>query len=117
NLRDFSAAETALNRSLALDPSPAAPLRDLVDVRYFSNQCAPALQSLDLLAQRAAPIPLDWFFRATCYDKMKQTQEAASAYQKFLDVDAGALPDQELSARLRLNLLLRELERKPKPKR
>jgi len=108
NQRDFAGAETALRRSLTLDPAPTEPLRDLENVYYFSHQCQPALATLDLLAQRATPPALDWFFRATCYDKLLQVKQAVAAYQRFLELDAGAHSDQDIEARGRVNLLARE---------
>lgn len=112
NLRDFPAAETALRHSLALDPTPVETLRDLSNTFYFSKQCQPALDALDLLAQRGTPTALDWFLRATCYDRLERKQEAAAAYQKFLDLDGNAHPDQVFEATQRRKLLLRELENK-----
>ena len=112
NLRDFPAAETALRRSLTLDPAPVETLRDLANTFYFSKKCQPALDALNLLAQRGTPTALDWFLRATCYDRLGKLQEAADAYQKFLDLDANAHPDQVFEATQRRKLLLRELEKK-----
>ena len=112
NLRDFPAAETALRHSLTLDPTPVETLRDLSNTFYFSKQCQPALDALDLLAQRGTPTALDWFLRATCYDRLERKQEAAAAYQKFLDLDGNAHPDQVFEATNRRKLLLRELENK-----
>jgi Flp pilus assembly protein TadD len=109
SLREYPAAERELRRSLALDPKPLAPLRDLADVLYLSQRCPAALSALDLLAQRTTPAPMTWFIRATCYDRLRQRQEAVTAYQKFLDLDGGSNPDQDFQARARMELLLREM--------
>jgi Flp pilus assembly protein TadD len=110
-LRDYATAESELRRSLALDPAPAGPLRDLLEVLYLSGQCPAALATLDLLAQRETPVVLNWFIRGVCYDRLGQKSEAVAAYQKFLDVDQRRTPDQDFQVQQRLKLLLRELKR------
>ena len=108
-LRDYSAAETQLRRSLELAPGNSDALRELVGVYYLSGQYEKTLSTLDLLAQRETLSPLSWFFRALSCDKLGRKPEAAAAYQKFLELDRGERPDQEFQAQARLTLLLREL--------
>jgi tetratricopeptide (TPR) repeat protein len=110
-LHDYAAAENELRRSLALAPANSDALRQLVGVYYLSGQYEATLSTLDLLAQRETPAPLDWFFRALSCDKLGRRPEAAAAYQKFLELDRGQRPDQEFQAQARLKLLLRELGR------
>jgi Flp pilus assembly protein TadD len=108
-LRDYSAAEKELRRSLELAPGNSDALRELVGVYYLSGQYENTLSTLDLLAQRETLSPLSWFFRALSCDKLGRKPEAATAYQKFLELDRGERPDQEFQAQARLTLLLREL--------
>ena len=108
--RDFGGAERELRHSLELDPAALGPLRDLAVAYHLSGQCPAALATLDQLAQRETPAAVHWFFRALCYDKLRQQPEAVAAYQKFLELDGGRNPDQEFQARQRLRILLRELE-------
>ena len=108
-LRDYSAAEKELRRSLELAPDNSDALRELVGVYYLSSQYEKTLSTLDLLAQRETLSPLSWFFRALSCDKLGRKLEAAAAYQKFLELDRGERPDQEFQAQARLTLLLREL--------
>jgi len=110
-LHDYAAAENELRRSLALAPANSDALRQLVGVYYLAGQYEATLSTLDLLAQRETPAPLDWFFRALSCDKLGRKPEAAAAYQKFLELDRGQRPDQEFQAQARLKLLLRELGR------
>jgi tetratricopeptide (TPR) repeat protein len=113
-LHDYSAAEKELRRSLELAPANSDALHQLVAVYYLSGQYAATLSSLDLLAQRETPAPLDWFFRALSCDKLARKPEAAAAYQKFIELDRGERPDQEFQAQARLRLLLRELGKGPR---
>jgi len=108
-LRDYTAAEKELRRSLELAPGNSDALRELVGVYYLSSQYEKTLSTLDLLAQRETLSPLSWFFRALSCDKLARKPEAAAAYQKFLELDRGERPDQEFQAQARLTLLLREL--------
>ena len=108
-LRDYTAAEKELRRSLELAPGNSDALRELVGVYYLSGQYENTLSTLDLLAQRETLSPLSWFFRALSCDKLGRKSEAAAAYQKFLELDRGERPDQEFQAQARLTLLLREL--------
>jgi len=108
-LRDYTAAEKELRRSLELAPDNSDALRELVGVYYLSGQYEKTLSTLDLLAQRETLSPLSWFFRALSCDKLGRKPEAAAAYQKFLELDRGERPDQEFQAQARLTLLLREL--------
>jgi tetratricopeptide (TPR) repeat protein len=108
-LRDYTAAEKELQRSLELAPGNSDALRELVGVYYLSGQYEKTLSTLDLLAQRETLSPLSWFFRALSCDKLGRKPEAAAAYQKFLELDRGERPDQEFQAQARLTLLLREL--------
>jgi tetratricopeptide (TPR) repeat protein len=108
-LRDYSAAEKELRRSLELAPGNSDALRELVGVYYLSGQYEKTLSTLDLLAQHETLSPLSWFFRALSCDKLGRKPEAAAAYQKFLELDRGERPDQEFQAQARLTLLLREL--------
>jgi tetratricopeptide (TPR) repeat protein len=110
-LHDYTAAESELRRCLELAPANSDALRQLVGVYYLSGQYQSTLSTLDLLAQRETPAPLDWFFRALSCDKLGRKPEAAAAYQKFLELDRGERADQEFQAQARLKLLLRELGR------
>lgn len=113
-LHDYAAAEKELRRCLELSPGNSDALRQLVPVYYLSGQYGPTISTLDLLAKRETPAPLDWFFRALSCDKLGRKAEAAEAYRKFLELDRGQRPDQEFQAQARLELLLRELSRSGK---
>jgi len=108
---DFAAAEKELRRSLELSPGSSDALRQLVPVYYLSGQYEQTISTLDALAKRETPAPLDWFFRALSCDKLSRKAEAAEAYSKFLQMDRGQRPDQEFQAQARLRLLQRELSR------
>jgi Flp pilus assembly protein TadD len=113
-LRQYAPAEQELRRALELDPSNLSPLRDLVGVVYLSGNYNATINAIDLLQQHDTLNALDWFFRAISCDKLGRKQEAADAYQKFLDLDQGQHADQEFQARGRLVVLLPEVGKKKK---
>lgn len=113
-LRQYAPAEQELRRALELDPLNIGPLRDLVGVVYLSGNYNGTITAIDLLQQHDTLNALDWFFRAISCDKLGRKQEAAVAYQKFLDLDQGQHADQEFQARGRLVVLLPELGKKKK---
>jgi tetratricopeptide (TPR) repeat protein len=113
-MHDYTAAEKELRRCLELSPGNSDALRQLVPVYYLSGQYQPTISTLDLLAKRETPEPLDWFFRALSCDKLGRKAEAAEAYRKFLELDRGQRPDQDFQAQARLELLQRELSRSGK---
>ena len=113
-LRQYAPAEQELRRALELDSSNVGPLRDLVGVLYLSGNYNATINAIDLLQQHDTLNALDWFFWAISCDKLGRKQEAADAYQKFLDLDHGQHADQEFQARGRLVVLLPELGKKKK---
>jgi len=110
--KDYVDARGELQKSLGIDPKPIEVRRDLMDAEYLSGDCAAALQTLDQLEQHEPPKAGAWFLRATCYDKQQRIAEAASAYQKFLDMDQNRDDKQDFQARERLKVLERELNKK-----
>jgi tetratricopeptide (TPR) repeat protein len=113
-LRQYTPAQQELRRALEIDPSNIGPLRDLVGVLYLSGNYDATINAIDLLQQHDTLNALDWFFRAISCDKLGRKQEAADAYQKFLDLDHGQHADQGFQARGRLVVLLSELGKKKK---
>jgi superkiller protein 3 len=110
--RDFPAAERELRQALSIDRNSTDSLRDLANVYYLSQNCPATLQTLDLLAEREAPIAGSWFVRAICYDKLGRKAEAVAAYEKFLGLDQGRNENQSFQARQRIRILTQELQRK-----
>jgi protein O-GlcNAc transferase len=110
--KDYANARPELQKAIMLDPKQTDVLRDLMDAEYLGGDCPAALQSLDELDQRETPKAGVWFVRATCYDKQQRIAEAASAYQKFLDMDQGRNDKQDFQAHERLKVLERQLDKK-----
>jgi len=108
-LRQYASAERELRRASELDPSNMGLLRDLIGAVYLSGNYTATINAIDLLQQHDTLTALDWFFRAISCDKLGRKQEAADAYQKFLDLDQGQHADQEFQARGRLVVLRSEL--------
>ena len=110
--RDFPAAERELRRALGIDGTQNEVLRNLITTEYLAGNYNGALELLDILAKREAPLPIVLFVRATCYDKLQRKQEAVAAYRKFLDADNGRSDKEEFQASERLKVLQKELTKK-----
>lgn len=110
--RDFPAAERELRKSLTLDGKQTDALRNLISTEYLAGNYSGALELLDVLAKREAPLPIVLFVRATCYDKLQRKPEAVEAYRKFLDADNGRSDKEEFQASERLKVLQKELTKK-----
>jgi hypothetical protein len=52
------------------------------------------------------------FFRALCWDRLKQRPQAVESYRKFLAAAQGKFPDQEFQAKQRVRILENEMRKK-----
>lgn len=110
--KDYSGAVRELNEALRLDPSSTDTLRDLVSAAYLQKNFAATLAALDALGRREPPNAGAWFVRASCYDHMKQPEQALGAYQKFLAMNTDKNSNQYFEATQRVRFLQAVLKRK-----
>ena len=61
-----------------------------------------AIKAVDERAKYLPEIPMSYFLRATAYDHLRDTKNAARYYHQFLEVAGGKYPDQEWQAQHRL---------------
>jgi tetratricopeptide (TPR) repeat protein len=112
--KDYSAALQQLSVAYRLDPSASDVLADLAEAEYDNKNYSTALQALDALSKKTELPPAAWFFRAACYDKLEQPEQALDAYQKFLQLNTDQNDDMYFEATSRVRFLKRELENKKK---
>jgi Flp pilus assembly protein TadD len=113
-LHDYANATKILGQAYALNHKSASVLHDLANAFFLKEDYGSALGAMDRLAAIETPLPLSWFIRAICYDKLEHKVEAIDAYQKFLDQDNGKNDSQELEARHRIPALQKELKTLPR---
>jgi tetratricopeptide (TPR) repeat protein len=107
--REFAGAEKELKIALALDPASVVYLKDLSSTYYLGGNYPAALASMDEIAKVETPVPLSWFIRALCYDKLNQPKPALAAYEKFLQLTPDKNTDQVWQATERSKVLRRML--------
>jgi len=112
--KNYAEALQQLATAYRLDPTANGVLVDLAEAEYDNKNYATALQALDALAKREELPPASWFFRAACYDKLEQPEQALDAYQKFLQLNVDQNSDMYFEATSRVRFLKRELENKKK---
>ena len=108
--RDFAGAEKELRIALGLDGTNLVYLKDLSSTYYLSGNYAAALATMDEIAKREKPVPLTWFIRGLCYDKLNQPKPALAAYQTFLSITTDKNTDQVWQATERSKVLERMIE-------
>src|SRR5207237_7980192 len=59
-------------------------------------------KAMDMRAKYVPETPISYFFRATAYDHLHDSKQAAKYYHQFLETAAGKFPDQEWQATHRL---------------
>lgn len=110
--RDFPAAEKELRIALTLDRTGLIYLKDLSSTYYLAGNYPDALATMDEIAKVEQPVPLSWFIRALCYDKLSQPKPALAAYEKFLQLTPDKNTDQVWQATERSKVLRRMLGNK-----
>jgi tetratricopeptide (TPR) repeat protein len=95
-----------------LKPDSVPAWNELASVLIVNENYAEGLAALDKVKALGKEIPGDLFLRALSLDHLKMKPQALSAYQQFLNADAGAHPDQEFQARQRARIIENELKKK-----
>jgi Flp pilus assembly protein TadD len=100
--RDFPAAQQVLIETVKLKPDMGQAYGDLAVVAAENKNYELAIRALDARAKYLPETPGTYFLRATSYDNLKASKQAAENYRQFLAVAQGKYPDQEWQARHRL---------------
>jgi Flp pilus assembly protein TadD len=100
--RKYPEAQQELLLAIKFKPDLADAYGNLAVVAAENKNYELALKALDYRAKFLPESPASYFLRATSFDNLKATKQAVEYYQRFLEADAGKLPDQEWQARHRL---------------
>ncbi len=107
-LGDFSQALAAFQQAVSIDPGDADAW---TGVAFAASELHRPEVTIQALGERAKlqpdSAPVD-FLLATAYDRLRDKKSAILFYQRFLDLDAGKLKDQEWQAKQRISLLQKE---------
>ena len=100
--RKFAEAERELARAVELKPDLGSAYGDLAVAADENRDYQLAIQAADSRAKYLPETPLTYFMRATAYDHLHDSKQAARYYHQFLDVASGKYPEQEWQAQHRL---------------
>jgi Flp pilus assembly protein TadD len=100
--KKFPEAQQELLLAIKLKPGIAEAYGNLAVVAAENKNYELAIKALDLRAKLLPEMPATYFLRATSFDNLKMTIQAVDYYKRFLEADAGKLPDMEWQARHRL---------------
>jgi Tfp pilus assembly protein PilF len=110
--RQFAPAAAQFYEAAKLKPAEAKPWTELGDMLYMTGDFPQALSAFEQAAKAGDASAGNWFLRAIILDKLKQLKPAKAAYEQFLALSQGKLPDQEFQARQRVRILEREITRR-----
>jgi tetratricopeptide (TPR) repeat protein len=95
-------AEQELVKAVQLQPNLGDAYGDLAIAASENKDYAMTIKAMDLRAKYVPETPISYFFRATAYDHLHDSKQAAKYYHQFLESAAGKFPDQEWQATHRL---------------
>jgi len=104
-LNRFAEAFNVFDKAVKIDKANIDALSGLAFAASRTNQPGVTAQALEVRAQFAPDNASTYFLRATAYDTLRQKQQAASYYHKFLEASAGKYTNQEWQAKQRLQIL------------
>ncbi len=101
----FTPALPVMEQATTLDPNNGDAWSGMAFAASELNQPQLVIQALTMRAKVLPDsAPVDFLF-ATAYDKLRDKKSAILYYQRFLDLDAGKLKNQEWQAKQRIELL------------
>ena len=98
----YSEALPLLQQAVKLKPDDADGWSNLAFAASELKQDTVTLESLTMRSKYLEDTPATYFLRATAYDNLHQTKQAAEYYKKFLQAAHGSFPTQEWQAQHRL---------------
>jgi tetratricopeptide (TPR) repeat protein len=110
--RQFAPAAKQFYEAAKLKPAEPKPWTELGDMLYMAGDLPQALSAFEQAAKAGEATPGNWFLRAIILDKLRQLKPAKAAYEQFLSLSQGKLPDQEFQARQRVRILDREIAKR-----
>lgn len=100
--RKFAEAQQEFLAAIKLKPTLGEAYGDLAIAANEQKNYPLAIKALDARAKYLEENPATYFLRATAYDHLKDSRQAAEYYRQFLQIANGKFPDQEWQARHRL---------------
>jgi len=100
--KKFADAQAEFIAALELKPDWGEAYGELAIAANENQNYALTIKALDARAKFLPESPVTYFLRATAYDHLHNTRQAAANYHLFLQMAGGKYPDQEWQAQHRL---------------
>lgn len=100
--KKYTEAQDEFIAALKLRPDLGEAYGDLAFAANENKNYVLTLKALDARAKILPENPMTYFLRATAFDHLHDSKDAAANYHKFLDTAGGKFPDQEWQAKHRL---------------
>jgi tetratricopeptide (TPR) repeat protein len=100
--KKFAEAEQELMKAVKLKPDSGETYGELAVAANENKDYPLAIKATDMRANYLSENPMSYFLRATAYDHLRDSKQAARYYHQFLDVAGDKYPDQEWQAKHRL---------------
>jgi predicted Zn-dependent protease len=100
--KKFSEAQNELSRAVDLQPNSGTAWGDLAVAANENKDYATAIKAVDVRSKYLPDTPITYFLRATAYDHLHDSKQAAKYYHQFLDTADAKFSDQIWQAKHRL---------------
>ena len=100
--KNFAAAFAVFDKATQLDPANADAWSGLAFAASRTAHPDVTLHALAMRAKYLPELPATYFLWATAYDTLREKEQAAAYYHRFLDSSKGQFPDKEWQAKQRL---------------
>jgi len=107
--RRFADAAQQFNMVIQARPDSIEAWNEMAGMMVSLEQFPQAIAALDRISALGGEKPGHLYLRAIILDRVRDIKGAAAAYERFLAMSQGALPDEEFKARQRLRILKKEL--------
>jgi Flp pilus assembly protein TadD len=104
-LARFAEAFTVFDKATQIDPANGDAWSGLAFAAFRTSRPDVTLHALTMRSRALPENPATLFLWAQAYDTLRQKQQAAAYYHRFIDAAAGKFPDQEWQAKQRLQIL------------
>lgn len=100
--KNFQEAQQEFATAVKLNPKLGEAYGGLAFAAGENKDYVLALRALDARAKLLPDVPITYFLRASAYDHLRDSKNAAANYKLFLKTAQGKYPDQEWQAKHRL---------------
>ncbi|MBI4904638.1 MAG: tetratricopeptide repeat protein [Acidobacteria bacterium] len=110
--RSFQAAAAEFFKATQLKQDSKESWSELAGMLILLENYTQAIKALDNAHALGGETTAYWYFRALCFDHLKDYKQALPSYEKFLALSVNKNPDEEFKARQRIRVIQKELSKR-----